>query len=70
MCKIVSLWADNANVMAVLRDFHAETAAGGEKATQRLVQLLKLLGNGTGLPFDKLGDTDIKSSFSWFKSGS
>ena len=51
MCKIVSLWADNANVMVVVRDLHAETAAGGEKASQRLVQLLKLLGNGTGLPF-------------------
>ncbi len=65
MCKIVSLWADDANVMAVLRDFHAETSTGGEKATQRLIQLLKLLGNGTGLPFDQLGDTDVRSSLSW-----
>jgi len=65
MCQIVSLWADDAKVMAVLRDFHAETGVNQEKATQRLVQLLKLLGNGTGLPFDQLGDADIKSSFSW-----
>jgi hypothetical protein len=70
MCKIVSLWADDTNVMVVLRDFHAETVIGGEKATQRLVQLLKLLGNGTGLPFDQLGDTDIKSGLSWIKSRS
>jgi hypothetical protein len=69
MCKIVSLWANNANVTAVLRDFHAETAVGSDQATQRLVQLLKLLGNGTGLPFDQLGDTDIRSSLSWIKSG-
>jgi len=65
MCKIVSLWANDANVMAILRDFHAETIVGGERASQRFVQLLKLLGNGTGLPFDQLSDTDIKSSFSW-----
>lgn len=65
MCKIVSLWADDPNVMAVLRDFHAETAVGGEKANHRFVELLKLLGSGTALPFDQLSDTDIKSSFSW-----
>jgi hypothetical protein len=63
--KIVSLWADDIKVMAVLRDLHADILSGSDAGNQRLVQLLKLLGSGTGLPFDQLGDSDIKTSFSW-----
>jgi len=69
MGKIVSLWADDTKVMGALRDLPADILRGEDK-TQRLVHLLKLLGSGTGLPFDQLSDADIKNSFSWIASQS
>jgi hypothetical protein len=57
MNKIPTLWAADLEVMKNLRDFYAD------KNNERLIHLLRTLGNTTALPTEKLGDADIRSVF-------
>ena len=57
MNKIPSLWADDPEVMKNLRDFHAE------RTNERLILLLRNLGNNTRLSTGKLSDADIRTIF-------
>lgn len=57
MNKIPSLWADDQEVMKNLRDFHAD------RTNERLILLLRKLGNSTKLSTGKLSDADIRTIF-------
>ena len=57
MNKITALWADDPEVMKNLRDLYAE------QNNDRLILLLRNLGNTTKLSTAKLSDADIRSIF-------
>ncbi|MDP8989967.1 MAG: hypothetical protein M3N41_07795 [Acidobacteriota bacterium] len=55
MNKIPSLWADDAEVMKNLRDFHAE------RNNERFIALLRHLGSNTKLSTGQLSDADFRT---------
>jgi hypothetical protein len=61
--KVPALWADDAEVMKT-----SETISF-EKTTERLIQLLRTLGNTTALPIERLGDADVRGVFHVVMSG-